>query len=73
MKFPIKYLPNILSKKNKKKITKELKKSKKLYKKGKFYTRKKVKSFKSKKSKHILNAERIYKIKRAGVYHPCSN
>ena len=67
MKFPIKYLPNILSKKDKKKITKELKKSKKLYKKGKFYTRKKVKSFKSKKSKHILNAERIYKIKNLKI------
>ena len=46
MKFPIKYLPNLLSKKDKKKITKELKKSKKLYKKEKKYTRKKVKSIK---------------------------
>jgi hypothetical protein len=37
-------------------------KSKKLYKKNKYYTRKKVSSFKSKKSKHISNAQKIYDI-----------
>ena len=41
---------------------KQLKKSKKNYKKGKYFTRKKVKSFKSKKSGHVSNAQRIYKI-----------
>lgn len=37
-----------------------LMKSKKLYKKGKYYTRQKVKSFKSKPSNHVANARRIY-------------
>ena len=35
-------------------------KSRRAYKKKKYYTRKKVSSFKSKKSKHIGNAEKIY-------------
>lgn len=39
-----------------------LTKSKKLYKKDKYFTRKKLSSFKSKTSKHILNARRIYGI-----------
>ena len=63
MNVPIKYLPKRLTRKDKQILKKELKKSRKGYKKGKYVTRKKVKSFKSKKSKHILNAERIYKLK----------
>ena len=39
-----------------------LKKSRSLYKKRVFYTRKKVSSFKNKKSNHIMNARKIYKI-----------
>ena len=67
MNIPIKYLPKKLTKKDKKILKKELKKSRKGYKKGKYITRKKVKSFKSKKSQHILNAERIYKLKNLAV------
>ena len=63
MNAPLKYIPLRLSKKDRKQQKKELKKSRKLYKKGKYYTRKKMKSFKSKKSNHIINAEKIYKIK----------
>lgn len=37
-----------------------LMKSQKLYKKGKYYTRQKVKSFKTKPSNHVANARRIY-------------
>ena len=59
---PIKYLPKKLTKKDRKKYSRELKKSRKAYKKGKYVTRKRVKSFKSKKSNHILNAEKIYGI-----------
>jgi hypothetical protein len=33
-----------------------------LYKKHKYYTRKRVASYKNKKSKHLLNAQRIYNI-----------
>lgn len=66
MKFNLRYLPKSLSQKDKKKQSKEIIKSRKLYKKGKYYTRKQVKSFKSKKSQHILDAERIYKVDKIG-------
>ena len=62
-RVPIKYVPKRLTRKDKKKARRELKKSRKAYKKGKYYTRKKVKSFKSKKSNHIINAMKIYKVK----------
>jgi len=61
--IPQKYIPKYLSKKDKKKLKIELKKSRKLYKQGKYYSRKKVKGFKSKKSLHINNAEKIYNLK----------
>ena len=67
MNIPLKYLPKRLTKKDRKVLRKELKKSRKGYKKGKYITRKKVKSFKSKKSQHILNAENIYKLKNLAV------
>ena len=51
---PQRYVPKKLSKKDKKQQKKELKKSRKAYKKGKYHTRKQVKSFKSKVSAHIL-------------------
>ena len=60
---PKRYIPKYLNKKDKKKQKKELTKSRKKYKKGQFYTRKKVRSFKSKPSRHILKAQKIYKIK----------
>jgi hypothetical protein len=62
MKFPLRYLPIQLSQKDKIKAAQMLMKSKKLYKKGKYYTRQKVKSFKSKPSNHVANARRIYGI-----------
>ena len=63
IKFPIRYLPKVLTKKDKKKQINMLIKSKKLYKKNKYYTRKRVSSYKNKKSNHILNARKIYNIK----------
>jgi hypothetical protein len=62
MKIPIRYLPKNLSKKDKKKQISMLLKSRKLYKKNNYYTRKQVPSYKSKTSKHILNARKIYGI-----------
>ena len=59
---PKRYIPKRLSKKDRKQQRNQLKKSRKLYKKGKYHTRKKVKSFKSKTSNHITNAKRIYKM-----------
>ena len=61
---PRRYIPKGMTKKDKKKQSNMLKKSRKLYKKGKYYTRSKVKSFKSKTSNHITNAKQIYKINK---------
>jgi hypothetical protein len=66
MRINLRYLPKSLTQKDKKKQSKELIKSRKLYKKGKYYTRKHVSSFKSKKSQHIINAEKIYKVEKIG-------
>jgi len=57
------YVPSSLTRKDKKKVHFMLRKSKKLYKKKQYYTRKKVSSFKSKRSKHLSNAYRIYNVK----------
>jgi hypothetical protein len=62
MKIPIRYLPKNLSKRDKEKQVSMLLKSRKLYKKKKYFTRKKVSSYKSKTSNHILNARKIYGI-----------
>lgn len=59
---PIRYLPNKLTKKDKIRQSRMLNKSRKMYKKGLYYTRSKVKSFKSKPSNHVKNALRIYKV-----------
>ena len=52
-----------LSKKDRKTQKKEIKKSIKKYKDGKYHLRKKLKSFKSQKSPHILKARKVYGIK----------
>ena len=59
---PIRYLPQILSKEDKKKQMRMLTKSKKLYKTNTYYTRKKLSSYKNKTSNHILDARKIYNI-----------
>ena len=63
IKFPTKYLPSLNQIKDMQKQVKMLIKSKKQYKKHKFFTRKKISSYKSKPSNHILNARKIYNIK----------
>jgi hypothetical protein len=63
MSYPKRYVPSRLTKKDKKKQKKEINKSRKAYKKGKYYTRKKVKSFKSKESAHVVKAKKIYGVK----------
>lgn len=59
-KVPKRYVPSVLTRKDIKIIKRELNKSRNKYKKGIYYTRKKVKSFKHKPSNHVLNAKRIY-------------
>jgi hypothetical protein len=61
---PVRYVPFSLSKKDKEKQVRMLKTSRRLYKKGNYYTRGKVKSFRNKTSKHVLDARRIYGIER---------
>ena len=60
MSYPKRYVPKRLTKKDKKKQKREINKSRKAYKKGNYYTRKKVKSFKSKESAHVTKAKKIY-------------
>lgn len=67
MKINLRYLPRKLTMKDRKKQTKMLMKSKRLYKKGIYYKRNTVSSFQSTKSKHIINAEKIYKVKKIGA------
>jgi hypothetical protein len=57
---PVKYLPKKLTQKDKRKYSRELRKSRKAYKKGKYIIRKKVKSYKKKESQHVINAKKIY-------------
>ena len=61
-KVPIRYVPKILSKKDRKKQIMMLARSKKAYKKNEYYTRKKVKSYPHKTSQHIINARKIYNV-----------
>ena len=65
--IPIKYLPRRLSKRDRKKQLRQLKKSRNAYKKHIYSTRKKVKSYKSKKSQHLLKAQKIYKLATISV------
>ena len=62
MKIPIRYVPNKLTRADKQKQIAMLLKSRKMYKQHKYYTRKPIASYKNIKSKHVLNARRIYNI-----------
>ena len=62
VKFSSRYVPKSLTRRDKKKQIAMLLKSKRLYKKDKYYTRKKIASYKNKKSNHIENARKIYNI-----------
>ncbi len=62
--IPVRYIPKNLTNSDKKKQSNEIEKSKKLYKKKIYHTRKKIKSFRSKPSKHIVNAQKMYNIEK---------
>ena len=62
-RFPLRYVPYKLSKKDKTKQINMLLKSRKQYKQNKYYTRKQLPSYKNKVSKHIINARKIYDVK----------
>ena len=67
MKINLRYLPKRLTQKDRKKQVKSLLKSRHLYKKGIYYKRPSVSSFKSKKSQHIINAEKLYHVSKIGA------
>jgi DNA-binding Xre family transcriptional regulator len=67
MKVNLRYLPKNLTRKDRKTQFKELQKSRKLYKKGKYYTRRIVSSYPMKKSPHIIRAEKIYNVNKIGA------
>ena len=71
-KINLRYLPKNLTKKDKVKQSKMLLKSKKMYTKHKFYTRKHVSSFKTKPSKHILKARKMYNVDKIGATNELS-
>lgn len=62
---PLRYLPKNLTVKDKAKQKKYLNKSRKDYKKGKYFIRPKVKSFKSRRSNHLRRLQKLYKVPNA--------
>jgi hypothetical protein len=60
LNVPIRYIPKSLTQKDLAKQKRELRKSRKLYKTKKYYTRSHIASFKSKKSRHLKHAEKLY-------------
>ena len=66
-KITLRYLPKRLTKKDRKMQYGLLMKSRRLYKKGKYFTRKSVASYKSKPSSHITHAKRLYGVKNIGA------
>ena len=61
-RYPKKYIPKGLKKRNAITLKKEIDKSQEMYKKGKYHLRKTVKSATKKKSKHVERAKKIYKM-----------
>jgi hypothetical protein len=64
---PQRYIPKTLSKNDTRKQRANLRKSRKLYKRGIYYQRPKVKSFKSRKSRHLNHAREMYGVEKIGA------
>ncbi len=62
-RVPRRYVPKGLSRKDREKQIRQLRKSRKDYKRGKYHTRKKVASFKSRESPHVRRAKTLYQVK----------
>ena len=58
--IPEKYIPPSISKKDYYKQRRNILKSRKLYKKGVFFSRPKIKTFKSRKTKHLRRVQEMY-------------
>jgi hypothetical protein len=72
-KITLRYLPKRLTKRDKKMQYNMLIKSRRMYKKGKYYTRKAVTSYKSKQSSHITKAKRLYGVEKIGITNELAN
>jgi len=64
MSFPYRYLPNTLTRRDKAKQKRGLLKSRRLYKKGVYFSRPHVKSYKHRRSSHLRRAEEMYGVKK---------
>lgn len=62
LKVPVKYLPPQLTRKDRKKALRGLLKARRSYKKDKYIDRPKLRSYRSRPSKHVRNAKAIYKV-----------
>lgn len=62
MKVPKRYIPPTLTRKNKRKQARALQKSRKLYKRGIYYTRPAIASFRTRKSDHVTRAKQLYSV-----------
>ena len=61
-RYPMRYLPKMLTVEDNEKQRQMLLKSKKQYKQGVYYTREKLDSFKNRASGHVAKARKIYKV-----------
>lgn len=68
----LRYLPKRLTYKDKQIQSRSLIKSKKMYKQGKYYLRKSVKSFKSKPSRYVSKAKKLYNVNIIGATNELS-
>lgn len=62
-RVPMKYVPRSLSKKARVQQKRELRKSRREYRRGRYHTRKKVKGFRNRKSSHVDRAKTTYNVK----------
>jgi Family of unknown function (DUF5824) len=62
--IPQRYVPSHITKMDERKQMKSLKRSRNLYKHGKYYIRPHIQSFKSRRSHHLRNAEELYRTDR---------
>ena len=62
LRVPNKYLPKTLTRRDRMQQKNMLLRSRRLYKQNKYYTRKRLQSYKNKPSNHIINARNTYKV-----------
>jgi len=66
MNIPQRYIPKTLKRKDREKQLRNIRKSRKLYKKGKYFSRPPLASFRSHPSSHVERAKKIYEIDAIG-------